>query len=752
MRVEYEGVEHDFPDDFSQADIAAALASVKHAPAVKKKPATSDLRGLVSTVAQGGSFGLADEGAGLIEGYERGVGAFIDPTKAGASVMDQPESGWSIGQRFDAAKNAFGQGYDDTREIEKAHTERFRKDHPVTAFVAETAPAIVTGTVQVRALQTAGVGAKAGVKATAKALAKGQTRDQAVKAGVRTGQRSVAYKGSAIGGATYGAGTGEGVQDRALRAGGGGAAGFAGAGVGEAVAKVAGGTIGLVRSIANRAGATPDERALRIIAKGLREKGVTDADLQKVANKLPSQGGAVEEMVFELMGQPGFSQARAVANVPGPGKQIATDALTARSEGVAGRVIREASRATGRETTDVGEFLDDVQARRTAAAEPAYDAAYAEAIPDDVFKRDLAPLMSGGPVQARALGMGLRIAQADTLRAQAKLIAAQKSGNQAAIDKAARDLDDLRATSQTLSALRSGQEVSGANVRAIDYFQRGMRSLSETAGKGTTLGSAYGQNRNEFLKLVDAQAPAFKAAREAYGHSKAVEEMVEAGRKAFTTDDFEIAQTLRGVSAEERDAYMVGLMRAIGEHVNRGDTAFVARLTRNANLRNQIAESLGDQRAAQRFFSRAAREAAMAANKNGILSGSRTTPLGEDIKALTEGDTELGWLADLVASGGQLRGVATKQLGKVAQRIQQPGIYDPRVNQAMAERLYTTATPGKVRALIADMSADPTLRHDILVAAFEQAAGDAGRMVGRGVATYPATRQAPEQRQLPPPR
>src|SRR3989304_3995927 len=100
---------------------------------------------------------------------------------------------------------------------------------------------------------------------------------------------------------------------------------------------------------------------------------------------------------------------------------------------------------------------------------------------------------------------------------------------------------------------------------------------------------------------------------------------------------------------------MVGVRRAIAEKVNRGDTAFVARLVRDKNLRAQLTEELGGSANARKFFGRVSREASMASNDNFVRTGSRTTPLAEDIKSLTSGEDELGFISELVQSGGSVK-------------------------------------------------------------------------------------------------
>jgi len=483
-----------------------------------------------------------------------------------------------------------------------------------------------------------------------------------------------------------------------------------------------------------------------------------------------------------LLGEPGPRAARALFAVRGPSQQIAQDAFAARKAGVGQRVTQAASRATGvggrQGIEEIGPFLERLGQERSAKAGPLYDTAYKDIIPDDVFARDLKPQMMGGGVQDKALAKAAEIADSELLRIQAEISAAQRQGNGALVQKLAGDIADARAAKGQIEALRAGtadpripqlqaalarnannpaakakieaqiaqigRGPESVSVRAVDYYQRGLRSIAEGEGKGTTLGSAYEKNRSEFNKLADAEVPAFGEARKFVAQSKSQEEMVKEGTRVFEADDFEIASLTQSMTGADRDAWMVGVMRAIAEKVNRGDTAFVARLVRDKNLRAQLTEALGGSANARKFFGRVSREASMASNDNFVRTGSRTTPLAEDIKSLTSGEDELGFISELVQSGGSVKPWLLRKGAAAYDRLRSPGIYNQGVNEALGNRLFGQANTPQTKDLLAAMAQNKIGGYDAFIAAYERALGEGVGLTGGVVGAYSGSRRKEE--------
>ena len=516
-----------------------------------------------------------------------------------------------------------------------------------------------------------------------------------------------------------------------------------------------------VGNVATRFNRTPDERAVRMIDRGLRDAGMTPQDLSRNAAALRRQGGEMVETVAEVSGrqgarnQPLQRMARAVTNVRGPGQQIAEDTLNARGEGVTQRVLREATRTAGpRQTRAPRNYYDARESLRTARSGQArqnYRTAYAAPVDEAIYASEIAPLMTGGPVQQSAAKRALEIAQAEVLRTQSQMSLARMAqpqinqlqqritnlnraiqgsprnkGLQQQLREAREDMNQLRALAddagnlaedlaQTqraaadLELLAGGQATNAPNPRVMDFFQRGLRQMSDAEPRGSQLGTAYSTAREAFTQAADRAAPALGEARSLYGQSQRIEELMAEGRRVFNMPEGEIDMLMRGnngrgMGMEEFDGFMLGVLDAIETKVRGGDTAFVARFMRNENWQRQLERALGRQ-GARRLRTRIAREANMRRFDNSMRSGSQTTPMAEDIRSLTKGEDELGLLAEVIQAGGNVRGPMLRAAANAYERISQPGIYNPRVNEALATRLYGTATPANLARLEAEIAA-----------------------------------------------
>jgi hypothetical protein len=94
--------------------------------------------------------------------------------------------------------------------------------------------------------------------------------------------------------------------------------------------------------------------------------------------------------------------------------------------------------------------------------------------------------------------------------------------------------------------------------------------------------------------------------------------------------------------------------------------------------------------------------------QNQVQGGSRTAPLADDIKTLTEGEDELGFIVEFLQQGGDVTSFGLKKLAQWNQdRRYNSGIRDPRVNEALARRVYQTARPANVKQIEAEIRALP---------------------------------------------
>lgn len=758
-----------------QRALARARARVRAAQTPQERARANrptgydDVMGAAATYAHGGTVGTADEIAGAFGGAGGAVQGFVNPesisdqpqprggrmeamTAAEIAAMHAPDSlqsaagrlidaqredapaphyspdqerrqteeiaatlnhGPTLGDRLGGAARGATQGYNDTAGRFRRDYEQFYAEHPNEAAGTELTGALLSPVNRLRL----GAGVAGGSRLP-------------VIGG--DGLRELA-RGGAIWGGLYTLATGDSwdPQDENSRINPGRL--LTGTGTGAVLGPafgVAGRTAG---AIGGRFGLNANQRAVRMIARGLRDARMPPGELARRARTLRSQGGPTMETIAEAGGPALQRQARAVANVRGPGQTIAADALEGRTETVTPRVLSEATRATRPQQTRAPRNFYDAREQlriaRSGQGADAYRAAHAVQIPQDVVQRELMPLMQTGP--RAAVDSAINQLESSALRAQSELAIARRANDAAALQRAQSDFDGVQEALTQLRAVRSGQAPNNMSVRALDYYQRGLGQLAANAGYRSPEGAAMEQARTTFNSLLDQVAPEFGQARTNYGASLRIEERMNDGRRVFNMPEGELDILLRGpqgrgLSMEEFDGFMLGVLDAIETKVRQGDTAFVARFMRNENWQRQLERALG-KNGARRLRNRIAREASMRRFDNSVRSGSQTTPMAEDIRALTQGEDELNFLSEVIQAGGNVRGPLLRAGAAAYDRIRKPGIYNERVNEALARRLYSRATPGNIAGLENEIAALPGYTQP---GASESAVGRLGSIVG----------------------
>ena len=523
----------------------------------------------------------------------------------------------------------------------------------------------------------------------------------------------------------------------------------------EPIARLGGAMLGgyganAAHNIGTRGGLTPAERATRIITRRLGQADTSVDDLDMTARALRRQGGTTAETIAEVGGKPLQRAARAVANVDGEGQAIADAYLEARTGGVSRRLLGEVTRATSPRNRggaisepDFYEAREALRAARAQEGSRAYRTAHAQNVDQAVVQAELLPLMQRGP--GAAISSAINQLESASLRAQSELALARRASDAAAIQRATDDLANIDEAMAQLRTVGNGQVPNRMNVRALDYYQRGLGQLADNAGYRSPEGAAMEQARQVFNRYLDEVAPAFGQARTNYGNSMRIEELMGEGRRVFNMPDGEIELLMRGpngrgLTMDEFDGFMLGVMDALENKIRSGDTAFVTRFMRNQNWQRQLERAFTPppeaarralQRArqrsgsaapitaadiakqqermarqsSQRLRNRIAREASMRRFDNAVRSPSQTTPMAEDIKALTQGESELGFLSEVIQGGGNLRAPALRVLARAWDRLYRPGIYNPEVNRELAQRLFQPATTGNVAQLRTEIAA-----------------------------------------------
>lgn len=651
-------------------DEASARAQINAAATKGYNPA----KGFGATLRHGFTMGLSDP----VQGAGSGAGAVLQGLMSGR--VRSPED---AGQTF---SNAYG----DTVEDERRSRAIFQSQSPVLAGTTS----LVAGLGSIRGGNVPGANA-AWRSATGNAVDRAAAYRTALRAAPAPRIAPALATGTALGTVSSAANdqTGDPV-------GAGVAGGATSLGLGLGLVG-AGQAAGAVLNTALRQGLTPEQRAARLIQREIGRTIITDpntgqqrsmtlADMNTNLSRLGA--GRNYETVAEIGGPRLKAAARAVANVPGPGQSIAEAALEGRAGKMSDRIMTEMSRALPGAGGDMTyeEALDVFRRNRAAINRQNYDAAYQETAPPDVTAMTMVPAMREAPDTALRNAMGHLDEHEFRIRNAIRM--AEMGGrnvNEAEIGRLTGQLEQAERARAELSALAAGEAPDNVSPLTADMFQRGLRQMSIKEP-----GAPWGQGTRTFNQLSDQVYPALGKARSEAHVGKSGEELMALGRGLLNSTDGEIRVALSGAGQTERDAMMQGVLSGIEQKINANDTGFVARFVKNRNWQNALTEAIGD-KAAKRIMTRIRREALMNVFRNYVLSGSRTTPLAEDIRALTEGENELSFMADFITSGGDVKNVVLRQAAAWWRRqAENGGINDPEVNRALASMLYRRATRG----------------------------------------------------------
>lgn len=397
-----------------------------------------------------------------------------------------------------------GEPYADVRQFMGDMADRSQEEYPITSTIGKVGGAI-GGTLPMVLAAPSAFGAGTG--------------------GLLVRSGASALSGAAIGGADAAVRSGgdlEAVKDGTLW---GGVFGLAGPSIGALVGKgvsAAGEWLGPGVSKAQRA-----------FGRALGRDGVDD-----VASRMGAMGP--DAMPMDL-GPNLQRQAGALAATPGRGQAIVRDAITARQAGAGARVTGALDDALGAPVDTVA-LADDIIARRSAAARPLYDAAYAKPVP---FTTELEELLKR-PAMSRAMGEARRLA-----------------ANDETFDAATRGWFANIADDGTAAIQRT------PSVYELDQTKRALDDMISAAQRGGNNNEAriFTQLKNKLTGMVDAAVPEYKAAREAFSGPAAVLDAIEEGQQVFGRNltPAQLKTRMLKMGAAERDAFQQGARAEIAK-------------------------------------------------------------------------------------------------------------------------------------------------------------------------------------------
>lgn len=249
-----------------------------------------------------------------------------------------------------------------------------------------------------------------------------------------------------------------------------------------------------------------------------------------------------------------------------------------------------------------------------------------------------------------------------------------------------------------------GEPVFGQvpTAKTWDYVKRGLDELIEEKRDPVTKRlprtdtmRLMDQTRRELRgELVDLN-PAYGPALAAYtGPSRAID-AAHLGRRLVTgkMDPEDVATGVGMMSKNELDALKLGMARGLADQFRgQNPQKVIRRFADDAVVQDRLRAGFNNDAAFGQFMDDVIAEAQAQTSYNRVLSGSRTTPLREDIDAANEAASGAGEIfADVMArkAGGEgfVRQGANAAL-RNWQRIRQPGLNNPEVSRLLGEILF----------------------------------------------------------------
>ncbi|WP_072389512.1 hypothetical protein [Hyphomicrobium sp. CS1BSMeth3] len=452
-------------------------------------------------------------------------------------------------------------------------------------------------------------------------------------------------------GALYGAGQGEGVKERLIEGG-------KGAGIGVALGPAA---VGAARMVGNAAGHVAERMrplppALRGYDRGAVDRvarAVGDDDLaaryqQQAADLGPE--GMLADMGPNLRGQ-----ASAIANQPGTGQRVVSDALNARRDGAAGRITADVDQALG-PAANIPETVHATQQHYRAQAAPHRQQFQNNPVP---FTRDLEDTL--------------------TLLAQNEPAVIREARRYANIDPAA-------GPNQFFARQRpdgSFEITRVPNATEYDYLKRsldGMGGRTATANDQRIYGNLARRLRTQVDEAISPGAPdqsPWAQARRLEAEDFQIRDAMDQGRSALvgrsmTPDEMSAAMfgvgnpPRGGMTPPEAAGYLVGAREGVRNVMGHASTAqgensaAAARRALGSDFAREKLDLVAGPQAAGRLTRRLDAETTFDQTRQAVLGNSATagrlTAQGEFPNAAGRSDLTRGWgnrsLPGMVAEGG----------------------------------------------------------------------------------------------------
>lgn len=335
--------------------------------------------------------------------------------------------------------------------------------------------------------------------------------------------------------------------------------------------------------------------------------------------------------------------ARSTASLPGPGKEIAASALSARQAGQSGRVSQQISKSLG-----AGELfyqnVDDLVAARAQNAAPLYEKVVKAS--NRIPRRQFSPIKND-----EFISDIIRKVKSDPL---------YKMGG-----------------------------MSDDSLPVIDQSKKYIDRMIASAKRGNNPNnyeiSKLVEKSNKLKDIADEAFPGYKRARDAFAGPSQLINALEEG-KSFLRGDAEITKAaLSKLPESEQQFFRIGVARALRDRVlNTPDTADAVKKMMNTPLiRDKLKVVFPNMKSFRDFEKVLEREAKFFATKSAVLSGSRTAPLAAEMSDAVGSAVDWGRIG-MDATRGNFGSAA---LGAI-RKIRGPGNLSPEVSEELGKSLF----------------------------------------------------------------
>lgn len=542
--------------------------------------------------------GAYDQAAdGLMGGFSDNVGAAMD---VGFDVLLE-----TLNLKEDAPEaQTLRERYSEAFQKRSGRLREFAKDNPEVAIPAQIGGALVTG---------------AGMVQGGATLLKGATS-------LPSALGRSAVEGS-IYGAIYGAGAadGENVGEGAV----------AGAATGAAVGLAAPLAISAFRQIpvatrtmANLIGVgSADKKAAALVAKALADDGPLSMTVLNAPDTLMDLAGASTRRL-----------AGTARSIPSRGSSALEEMLERRVQTQGGRIAQDTLEFLGSTGDNYFKSVQEVIARRAAAAKPLYDKLNQQSMP---ITEDLAKLMD-------------------------------RPSMRAAVARAAKSVEDLTGEAVSLDANRISFMFADQIKKQLDKMARYGKTPQGAADGFDT--AAVKSLTKQYLRVVDNHFPRYAEARKIYQSDAQLLDALEDGRAFIKGDADEMIAGFKSLPQAEKEAFRIGVARQLKDMVERSRDSHdaAAKIWATPAMRKRLKAVAPDKSAFGNYIRRLRRETQFTKTRNEVMGGSQTQPrqvaateAAQDALNIASGNP-FGILSALQRIGSRAQGMDQATASKVA--------------------------------------------------------------------------------------